>query len=163
MVCATPCLLLTGLLLQVTKLRIQLHMAANPTSAVPSALGMARSLGIRGLYQGLPLTLSRDVPYCLIFFPMYANVKVTFRATFQPPSLAIRFNSHAHMCKQAAKQTMLTDEHGYVSKGRIAASGVVAGIVSSTLFTPVDVIKTIMQSASFAGCTPPASAALPFG
>lgn len=66
------------------------------------------------------------------------------------------------MCKQAAKQTMLTDEHGYVSKGRIAASGVVAGIVSSTLFTPVDVIKTIMQSASFAGCAPPASVALPF-
>lgn len=82
-----PVCCLPGLLLQVTKLRIQLHMAANPTSAVPSALGMARSLGIRGLYQGLPLTLSRDVPYCLIFFPMYANVKVPLTATLQPPLL----------------------------------------------------------------------------
>ena len=40
------------------------------------AVQVVRSLGLSGLYRGTSATLLRDVPYSLIFFPLYAYLKV---------------------------------------------------------------------------------------
>jgi solute carrier family 25 aspartate/glutamate transporter 12/13 len=34
-----------------------------------------RSLGLRGLYKGAGVCLMRDIPYAVIFFPLYATLK----------------------------------------------------------------------------------------
>lgn len=39
---------------------------------------MVKGLGVRGMYQGTFATLSRDIPFSLIFFPLYANLKRAF-------------------------------------------------------------------------------------
>lgn len=39
---------------------------------------MVKELGIKGLYKGSTITLLRDVPYSMIFFPLNANLKTLF-------------------------------------------------------------------------------------
>lgn len=39
---------------------------------------VVKGLGISGMYQGTLATLSRDIPFSLIFFPLYANLKKVF-------------------------------------------------------------------------------------
>ncbi|XP_066489421.1 mitochondrial glutamate carrier 2 isoform X1 [Tiliqua scincoides] len=100
------------------------HYAAGSTtvSRRPSATAIARNLlqtqGLAGLYKGLGATLLRDVPFSVIYFPLFANIN----KRGQKPS--------------AEKASFL---HSFLS-------GCVAGSVAAVAVTPLDVLKTRIQT-----------------
>ncbi|XP_056606997.1 mitochondrial glutamate carrier 1 isoform X1 [Triplophysa dalaica] len=88
----------------------------------PTALQLSRDLlkdkGIAGLYKGLGATLLRDVPFSIIYFPLFANLN----------SLGSR-NADG-------------SAPFYIS----FLSGCLAGCTAAVAVNPVDVIKTRLQS-----------------
>lgn len=78
---------------------------------------MCKDLGLRGMYKGSTITLMRDVPYSMIFFP---------------------FN--------AAIQNYYTDKNGNIPLYGLLVAGMVAGCIASGLMTPMDVLKTRVQA-----------------
>ncbi|XP_033628669.1 mitochondrial glutamate carrier 1-like isoform X1 [Asterias rubens] len=95
--------------------------SANLADVSPSAWTLARNLlqteGIFGLYRGLGATLMRDVPFSMVYFPLFAHLNAmgvkreNGRASFK----------HSFMC------------------------GCLAATVASLSVNPVDVIKTRLQ------------------
>ncbi|KAG7473968.1 hypothetical protein MATL_G00101490 [Megalops atlanticus] len=79
---------------------------------------LLRSKGIAGLYKGLGATLLRDVPFSIIYFPLFANLNNLGRRGAEGPAPF------------------------YVS----FASGCIAGSTAAVAVNPVDVIKTRLQS-----------------
>uniref|UniRef100_A0A671K7B5 Mitochondrial glutamate carrier 1 n=1 Tax=Sinocyclocheilus anshuiensis TaxID=1608454 RepID=A0A671K7B5_9TELE len=94
------------------------------TSPHPSATQIARELlhtqGIQGLYKGLGATLLRDVPFSVIYFPLFANLNKLGKPS---PDEAAPF---------------------YWS----FISGCVAGSTAAVAVNPCDVVKTRLQSLS---------------
>lgn len=89
-----------------------------------SAAQVVQSLGLRGLYRGAGVCLMRDIPYAVIFFPMYANVR-----------------------------DALADAKGHTSIASIVFAGAFAGATAAGVCTPADVIKTRrqMRGANYTG------------
>ena len=98
-------------------MKIQLQMIDGPAKS--SSLAVAKELGIRGLYNGITVTWMRDIPYNVIFFMTYIQLK---RA--------------------------LTSPDGHVSQSRVFSSGVAAGVVAAWAGTPMDVVKSRIQMAN---------------
>ena len=96
--------------MEILKIRLQ---SADSTLTPVMAV---RELGLRGLYTGSSVTMMRDVPYNIIFFLTYIQLK---RA--------------------------LTSPEGDVSRQRILGSGVAAGMVAAFVGTPMDVVKSRIQ------------------
>uniref|UniRef100_A0A4W4E5V3 Mitochondrial glutamate carrier 1 n=1 Tax=Electrophorus electricus TaxID=8005 RepID=A0A4W4E5V3_ELEEL len=88
----------------------------------PTAMQITRDLlrqkGIAGLYKGLGATLLRDVPFSIIYFPLFANLNNLGKKGAEGPAPF------------------------YVS----FISGCVAGSTAAVAVNPVDVIKTRLQS-----------------
>ncbi|KAJ8332374.1 hypothetical protein SKAU_G00425470 [Synaphobranchus kaupii] len=88
----------------------------------PTAMQLTRDLlrskGIAGLYKGLGATLLRDVPFSIIYFPLFANLNNLGRRGSEGPAPF------------------------YVS----FVSGCIAGSTAAVAVNPVDVIKTRLQS-----------------
>ncbi|XP_072863166.1 mitochondrial glutamate carrier 2 isoform X1 [Chlorocebus sabaeus] len=88
----------------------------------PSATLIARELlrtqGLAGLYKGLGATLLRDIPFSIIYFPLFANL------------------NHLGFNELAGKASFA---HSFVS-------GCVAGSVAAVAVTPLDVLKTRIQT-----------------
>ena len=103
--------------MEITKIRLQMQ-ALLPAVERQSLLQVVQSLGIRGMYTGTLATLSRDVPFSLLFFPGYANLK-----------------------KLTADSK--TGENSTLS---LLFSGGLAGSVAAAAVTPSDVIKTRFTS-----------------
>lgn len=78
---------------------------------------VCKDLGIKGMYKGSTITLLRDVPYSMIFFPLNATM-----------------------------QNWFMDEHGNIPLGGLLTAGMVAGCFAAGLMTPMDVIKTRVQA-----------------
>ncbi|KAG0049804.1 hypothetical protein BGZ83_005392 [Gryganskiella cystojenkinii] len=106
--------------------KIQMQVAGSqklePGATRPTAMGIVRNLGLRGLYRGTPATLMRDVPFSIMFFPLNSFLKL-----------------------QGA------DKDGKTSFSIILGAGLVAGVVAASAVTPADVIKTRLQVASKPG------------
>ncbi|XP_061531980.1 mitochondrial glutamate carrier 1 isoform X2 [Phycodurus eques] len=88
----------------------------------PTAMQLTRQLlrekGIAGLYKGLGATLLRDVPFSIIYFPLFANLNdIGKRGTEGPAPFYVSF-----------------------------ISGCLAGSTAAVAVNPVDVIKTRLQS-----------------
>ena len=92
--------------------------ATLPKEQRKSLLEVYKELGLRGLYKGSTITLLRDVPYSMIFFP---------------------FN--------AALQNAFTKDNGYLPLWGLLVAGMVAGCIAAGVMTPMDVIKTRVQAA----------------
>jgi len=101
--------------MEITKIRMQMQ-ATLPAEQRMGLGQIVRTLGVRGMYTGTLATLSRDVPFSVLFFPGYANVKA-----------------------------MLADEKGENSIPSLLASGLLAGSFSAAAVTPADVVKTRLQ------------------
>uniref|UniRef100_A0A7S1EUB8 Mitochondrial carrier protein n=1 Tax=Timspurckia oligopyrenoides TaxID=708627 RepID=A0A7S1EUB8_9RHOD len=79
---------------------------------------LSRDLGFSGLYTGVVSTWMRDVPFSFIYFPLYAEAFQRLKKKYSNNNL-----------------TMLA-----------FAAGTVAGTCAAGLTTPLDVIKTRVQS-----------------
>ncbi|XP_062051401.1 mitochondrial glutamate carrier 2 [Lepus europaeus] len=88
----------------------------------PSATLIAWELlctqGLAGLYKGLGATLLRDVPFSIIYFPLFANLN------------SLGFSELA----------------GKASFAHSFMSGCVAGSIAAVAVTPLDVLKTRIQT-----------------
>lgn len=98
--------------MEITKIRMQMQ-ALLPEAERMSAVQVVKQMGLKGLYTGTVATLSRDVPFSLIYFPGYANLKL-----------------------------MLADEKGNNSFADNLLAGGIAGALSAGAVTPTDVVKT---------------------
>ncbi|XP_066466563.1 mitochondrial glutamate carrier 1 [Tiliqua scincoides] len=88
------------------------------TTAMQITRELLRNKGIAGLYKGLGATLLRDVPFSIVYFPLFANLNKLGQKT---PDVKAPF---------------------YVS----FLSGCLAGSTAAVAVNPCDVIKTRLQS-----------------
>ncbi|XP_077787858.1 mitochondrial glutamate carrier 1 isoform X1 [Podarcis muralis] len=88
------------------------------TTAMQITRDLLRSKGIAGLYKGLGATLLRDVPFSIVYFPLFANLNKLGQTT---PDVKAPF---------------------YVS----FLAGCLAGSTAAVAVNPCDVIKTRLQS-----------------
>ncbi|XP_036443072.1 mitochondrial glutamate carrier 1 [Colossoma macropomum] len=79
---------------------------------------LLRSRGISGLYKGLGATLLRDVPFSIIYFPLFANLNDLGKGGVEGPA--------PFYCS--------------------FLSGCLAGSTAAVAVNPVDVVKTRLQS-----------------
>ncbi|XP_072336760.1 mitochondrial glutamate carrier 1-like isoform X2 [Scyliorhinus torazame] len=89
-----------------------------PMSATQIAKDLFYSQGFRGLYKGLGATILRDVPFSVIYFPLFANLNKLGQNPLD------------------GKASFL---HSFLS-------GCIAGSVAAVAVNPCDVIKTRFQS-----------------
>ncbi|XP_030057129.1 mitochondrial glutamate carrier 1 [Microcaecilia unicolor] len=97
-------------------------VASSAAPSRPTAIQISRELlrtkGVAGLYKGLGATLLRDVPFSMVYFPLFANLNKLGQKT---PDGKAPF---------------------YVS----FVSGCIAGSTAAVAVNPLDVIKTRLQS-----------------
>ncbi|XP_053576192.1 mitochondrial glutamate carrier 1 [Bombina bombina] len=97
-------------------------VTAEPVPARPTAIQISRDLlkskGIAGLYKGLGATLLRDVPFSIVYFPLFANLNKLGQKS--PDEKAPFFVSFL--------------------------AGCAAGSIAAVSVNPCDVIKTRLQS-----------------
>lgn len=101
--------------MEVMKIRLQMQ-ALKPAAERQTTQQLLAHLGVRGLYMGTPATLMRDVPFSMILFPTYANVR-----------------------------RLLSDENGHCGMGTNLFAGALSAMGAAGLVTPLDVVKTRLQ------------------
>ncbi|XP_069547162.1 solute carrier family 25 member 55a isoform X1 [Brachyistius frenatus] len=92
--------------------------APRAASATQIAKELVRTQGIRGLYRGLGATLMRDVPFSIIYFPLFANLNRLGKPSPEKPSPFFW----------------------------AFLSGCAAGSVAAVAVNPCDVVKTRLQT-----------------
>ena len=98
------------------------------TKIIPSTLSVVKDLGLRGLYRGSLSTLSRDVPFSMIFFQLFAYLKSSF------------LNSNL---KEG-------NHNGDVNEfPRIFVAGITAGAIGAFLVTPMDGKQQLIKIESY--------------
>uniref|UniRef100_A0A8C8ZBM6 Mitochondrial glutamate carrier 1 n=1 Tax=Prolemur simus TaxID=1328070 RepID=A0A8C8ZBM6_PROSS len=100
-----------------TQASVEAPAAPRPT-ATQLTRELLRSRGIAGLYKGLGATLLRDVPFSIVYFPLFANLNQLGRPASEEKSPF------------------------YVS----FLAGCVAGSAAAVAVNPCDVVKTRLQS-----------------
>ncbi|KAM9311447.1 mitochondrial glutamate carrier 2 [Gastrophryne carolinensis] len=106
------------------RLASQRAVTGDGSSAVqrPSALritsDLLRTQGVSGVYKGLGATLLRDVPFSVIYFPLFANL---------------------NKLGQKSPQQKAPFYHSFIA-------GCLAGSVAAVAVTPLDVLKTRIQT-----------------
>uniref|UniRef100_A0A3P8YQK1 Mitochondrial glutamate carrier 2 n=2 Tax=Esox lucius TaxID=8010 RepID=A0A3P8YQK1_ESOLU len=93
-------------------------------TAIRITLELLKTRGLPGLYRGAGATLMRDVPFSMIYFPLFANLNALGRGG---PC------SHGDMQERAPFLQSF-------------AAGCTAGSVAAVAVTPLDVIKTRIQT-----------------
>ncbi|KAM4630474.1 mitochondrial glutamate carrier 1 [Polymixia lowei] len=106
------------LISQEAKVSPQHPVEARPPTAIQITRELLRTKGIGGLYRGIGATLLRDVPFSIIYFPLFANLNSLGERGGDGPAPA------------------------YCS----FLSGCFAGSAAAVAVNPVDVVKTRLQS-----------------
>lgn len=110
--------------METVKIRMQMAAVSSGKSGVltvnhlPSTFSVVRDLGIRGLYRGSFATLSRDVPFSMIFFQLFASFKTLFKEKTKSNDLEFPF---------------------------IFVSGIASGAIGAFVVTPMDGISIIFN------------------
>jgi len=114
--------------MELTKIRMQMHTPTpgQSVSQLQSLKGIVSELGIRGMYKGTASTLLRDVPFSVIYFGLYGILR----------------------------RKIADPETNKVSAFGALTCSTLAGVVGSSLATPMDVLKTRLQSTPVAGQEP---------
>jgi hypothetical protein len=116
------------------KIKMQMGEVATAGEAV-------KKLGAEGLYRGFTATFFRDVPFCFMFFPLYAKLKsiqmdyLTAYHNKTNDNLMINSNLVTVLEIQPVKEPPVV--------GLLAGIG--AGAVSAAIVTPADMLKTNIQ------------------
>lgn len=98
-------------------MKIKLQMQGNVDPSLRrSAYDIVTQMGPRGLYTGFTATLWRDIPFCMLFFPLYANLKKLLNGSAE---------------KEAFHVSLV--------------AGMISGGVAGVAVTPADVLKTRIQ------------------
>ncbi|KAB1251410.1 p53-induced death domain-containing protein 1 [Camelus dromedarius] len=100
-----------------TRPSVEAPAAPRPT-AIQLTRDLLRSRGLAGLYKGLGATLLRDVPFSIVYFPLFANLN------------------------QLGRPASGEKSPFYVS----FLAGCVAGSTAAVAVNPCDVVKTRLQS-----------------
>uniref|UniRef100_A0A8C2PU88 Mitochondrial glutamate carrier 1 n=1 Tax=Cyprinus carpio TaxID=7962 RepID=A0A8C2PU88_CYPCA len=87
-------------------------------SAIQIAQELFRTKGIQGLYKGLAATLMRDIPFSVVYFPLFA---------------------HINKLGKASEDDNVPFYWSFIS-------GCVAGCTAAVAVSPCDVVKTRLQS-----------------
>ncbi|XP_021488304.1 mitochondrial glutamate carrier 2 [Meriones unguiculatus] len=87
-------------------------------SATAIAWELLRTQGLSGLYRGLGATLLRDIPFSIIYFPLFANLN----------------------------QLGISELTGKAPFSHSFVAGCAAGSVAAVAVTPLDVLKTRIQT-----------------
>ncbi|XP_030587153.1 mitochondrial glutamate carrier 1 [Archocentrus centrarchus] len=93
-------------------------------SATGITLNLLKTRGVAGLYKGAGATLMRDVPFSMIYFPLFANLNALGR-------------------ESAGGQA---DVQAQAPFWQSFLAGCSAGSVAAVAVTPLDVIKTRLQT-----------------
>ena len=101
--------------MEMVKIRMQMQ-ALLPIAQRKSTMEVVKQLGMKGMYQGSLATLSRDVPFAILFFPGYANLR--------------------RVLSSGNQNNMMVNS---------LLAGTIAGAMAAGTITPVDVIKTRLQ------------------
>lgn len=96
------------------------------TSATSITLELLKTRGLTGLYRGAGATLLRDVPFSMIYFPLFANLN-----SLGPRGVGAGCQGDGNERAPFMQSFM---------------SGCVAGSVAAVAVTPLDVIKTRLQT-----------------
>jgi hypothetical protein len=99
--------------MEAVKIRMQVAASSLPsqTLVVPRMRLVVREMGLRGLYRGSLATLSRDIPFSMIFFQLFAALKQVFASV---------------------------QDGGVASFPCVFLSGIVAGATGAFIVTPMD-------------------------
>uniref|UniRef100_A0A669CY24 Mitochondrial glutamate carrier 2 n=1 Tax=Oreochromis niloticus TaxID=8128 RepID=A0A669CY24_ORENI len=125
-VVTTPMEMLKIQLQDAGRLAAQRPMAAPAQAAAPGPAPslLLKTRGLAGLYRGVGATLMRDVPFSMIYFPLFANLNALGRESASG---------------QADVQARAPFWQSFVA-------GCSAGSVAAVAVTPLDVIKTRLQT-----------------
>lgn len=102
--------------MEITKIRMQMQ-ATLPVEQRLGLVQVVRQMGLKGLYSGTLATLTRDVPFSVLFFPLYANLKAY-----------LAFKDGPRKGQNSISSQLL--------------AGFAAGAVAAGAVTPTDVVKT---------------------
>lgn len=103
----------------IVKARMEWQAPGTYTSNLQVFRHVVRDEGMRGLYRGMVPTLIRDVPFSGLYVLLYTRLKAVLEAELpRAPGYSVHFGS-----------------------------GVVAGVLATTVVHPADVVKTRMQLA----------------
>ncbi|PWZ00397.1 mitochondrial carrier [Testicularia cyperi] len=122
---------------EVIKSRQQTMAYGKGTTTAQAVARVFRDTGIRGFYRGFGSTISREIPFTCIQFPLYERLKLEMaRSRILPDSTAAT--------KASVSGIRLSDQElvRHLPTWQAGLAGSIAGAIAAGLTTPLDVVKT---------------------
>jgi len=126
--------------MEMLKIRLQ-NEATKPRAQQRPASAIVREVvagGVGSVYRGTAATLLRDVPFSVLYFPIFSNLKL-FVARHDSTGV------FRYLHRPGTSPDELNVNHRVGALGTFV-TGTVAGMVAGYAVTPADVIKTRLQS-----------------
>eukprot|EP00160_Parvularia_atlantis_P019702 Unigene7844_Nuclearia_a/m.24081 Unigene7844_Nuclearia_a/g.24081 ORF Unigene7844_Nuclearia_a/g.24081 Unigene7844_Nuclearia_a/m.24081 type:complete len:335 (-) Unigene7844_Nuclearia_a:1133-2137(-) len=120
------------------QLQLQVLLPREQQKSVARVVGDVVRGGLSTIYRGVGATLLRDVPFSIVYFPLFSNLKVWLAS--QPSSGLV---SYLH---RAGSSRFDRNVNNRVNLLGSFSCGLVAGSVAAWAVTPADVIKTRLQA-----------------